>query len=121
MATGSLRTTDFDYDLPDELIAQRPAPNRDGSRLMVLDREKATIRHTTFEHLGEYLRAGDALVLNRSRVIRARLEVSRPTGGRAELFLLKSLAEGRWLALGRPSRKLTPGMEVRVLPAEISV
>jgi S-adenosylmethionine:tRNA ribosyltransferase-isomerase len=121
MVTGSLRTSEFDYRLPDELIAQRPAPERDGSRLMVLDRENQSIRHTTFEHVGEYLAPGDALVLNRSRVIRARLDVTRPTGGHAELFLLKTLDDGRWQALGRPSRKLAPGMELRVPQAEGSM
>ena len=121
MAAGSLRTSEFEYRLPDELIAQRPAPERDGSRLMVLDRENQSIRHTTFEHVGEYLTAGDALVLNRSRVIRARLDVTRPTGGHAELFLLKSLDDGRWQALGRPSRKLAPGMEVWVRGSDVPI
>jgi S-adenosylmethionine:tRNA ribosyltransferase-isomerase len=121
MATGSLRTADFDYDLPDELIAQRPAPERDGSRLMVLDRENQSIQHTSFEHLGQYLEPGDALVLNRSRVIRARLSVTRPTGGKGELFLLKSIGGGRWQALGRPSRKLEPGMMLRVPSGDIAI
>jgi S-adenosylmethionine:tRNA ribosyltransferase-isomerase len=121
MVTGNLRTSDFDYFLPDELIAQRPAPERDGSRLMVLDRESQSIRHTSFEHLGEYLRPGDSLVLNRSRVIRARLSVIRPSGGRAELLLLKSLGGGRWQALGRPSRKFAPGMELRIAGHDLSI
>lgn len=121
MVTGSLRTTDFDYYLPDELIAQRPAPERDGSRLMVLDRENQTVRHTSFDHLGEFLDPGDALLLNRSRVFRARLGVTRPTGGQAELFLLKSVGSGCWQALCRPSRKVAPGMKLLVVHTDIAV
>lgn len=121
MVTGRQRTSDFDYDLPDELIAQFPAPERDASRLMVLDRRTRSIQHTVFDRLPDYLHAGDALVLNRSRVIRARLKVTRPTGGSAELLLLRPLGEGHWLALARPSRKLVPGMELRIQGAETSV
>jgi S-adenosylmethionine:tRNA ribosyltransferase-isomerase len=121
MVIGRLHTADFDYSLPDELIAQHPAPERDASRLMVLDRRDHSIRHTTFDRLAEYLDPRDALVLNRSRVIRARLRVSRPTGGRAELLLLRPLGAGRWLALGRPSRRLAPGMELSLHGAESRV
>jgi S-adenosylmethionine:tRNA ribosyltransferase-isomerase len=121
MVTGNLRTSDFDYYLPDELIAQRPASERDASRLMVLDRRTQSIEHTSFDRLTEYLLAGDALILNRSRVIRARLRVTRPTGGSAELLLLRPLADGKWLALGRPSRKLARGMELRIRGGEPSV
>jgi S-adenosylmethionine:tRNA ribosyltransferase-isomerase len=121
MVTGSLLTSDFDYYLPDALIAQRPAPERDASRLMVLDRRTQSIQHTSFDRLTEYLRNGDALVLNRSRVIRARLRVTRPTGGSAELLLLRPLEDGCWLALGRPSRKLAAGMELRVREGESSM
>jgi S-adenosylmethionine:tRNA ribosyltransferase-isomerase len=121
MVTGSLRTSDFDYYLPDELIAQRPASERDASRLMVLDRRTQSIEHTSFDRLTDYLHAGDALVLNRSRVIRARLRVIRPTGGSAELLLLRPLTDGQWLALGRPSRKLTRGVELRIRGGESSV
>src|SRR5437763_9063329 len=121
MVPGSLRTSDLDYHRPDELIAQRPAAERDASRLMVLDRQTQSIQHTSFDRLPEYLRPGDALVLNRSRVIRARLMVTRPTGGAAELLLLRPLGDERWLALGRPSRKLAAGMDLRIHGAECSV
>jgi S-adenosylmethionine:tRNA ribosyltransferase-isomerase len=121
MVTGSLYTADFDYSLPDELIAQHPAPERDASRLMVLDRRDRSIRHTTFDRLIDYLDPWDALVLNRSRVIRARLRVTRPTGGGAELLLLRPLEAGRWLALGRPSKRLAPGMELALPGGESSV
>lgn len=119
MAAGSLLTSDFDYDLPDELIAQSPSDRRDASRLMVLDRHARSIRHTTFERLGDYLNPGDVLVLNRSRVMRARLRVKRPTGGAAELLLLRPAKDGRWLALGKPSRKLLEGMELRTVDGSI--
>jgi len=121
MVTGSLLTADFDYALPDELIAQHPAPERDASRLMVLDRRDQSIRHTTFDRLAELLDPRDALVLNRSRVIRARLRVRRPTGGSAELLLLRPLGAGRWLALGRPSKSIAPGMELSLLGGDSSV
>lgn len=121
MVTGTLLTSDFDYQLPSELIAQFPAPDRDASRLMVVDRQKGTIQHSSFDRLADFVHAGDALVLNRSRVIRARLRLTRPTGGSAELLLLRPLSEGRWLALGRPSRKLTSGMDLRTPDAKFSV
>lgn len=114
MAAGFLRTSDFDYDLPENLIAQRPADRRDASRLMVLDRRTETIRHSTFDRLPDVLEAGDALVLNRSRVLRARLHVTRPGGGAAELLMLRPEDDTRWLALARPSRRLREGMELTV-------
>ena len=114
MASGDLLTSDFDYDLPDDLIAQRPSDCRDASRLMVLDRRAQSIGHTSFDRLGDYLNPRDVLVLNRSRVIRARLRVRRPTGSGAELLLLRPAQDGRWLALGRPSRKLAEGMQLHV-------
>lgn len=114
MASGFLRTSDFDYDLPENLIAQRPADRRDASRLMVLDRRTETIRHSTFDRLPDLLEGGDALVLNRSRVLRARLRVTRPGGGAAELLMLRPEDDTRWLALARPSRRLREGMELTV-------
>jgi len=95
-----LRTADFDYELPPDRIAQHPASPRDSSRLMVLDRASGSIEHTHFAQLPGYLRPGDALVLNESRVIPARLRVWKaPSGGRGELLLLRRLGPRQWEAL----------------------
>jgi S-adenosylmethionine:tRNA ribosyltransferase-isomerase len=94
-----LRTDEFDYDLPPELIAQTPLEPRDASRLMVVDRATGGIAHRRFRDLLDYLRPGDVLVANDSRVIPARLAGRKATGGRVEVLLLKRLAERRWEAL----------------------
>lgn len=91
--------SDFDYDLPEHFIAQSPAEPRDSSRLMVLNRETDTIEHRIFRDLVEFVRPGDVLVMNNTRVIRARLEAVKPTGGRAELLLLRQIDDCQWLAL----------------------
>lgn len=104
-----LRTSDFDYNLPSDLIAQTPADRRDMSRLMVVDTRQGAIVHDQFANLGRYLAPGDVLVANRSKVIPARLMARRETGGATEVLLLRSLDSQRWLALARPSRKLRTG------------
>lgn len=105
-----MRTEDFDYHLPAELIAQQPAEPRDQSRLLVLDRATGLIAHRRFADLPEYLHAGDLLVVNDSRVLPARLHgIREATGGHAELLLLRETAAQRWLALARPAKRLRPG------------
>lgn len=116
-----MKTSDFYYDLPHELIAQTPLARRDGSRLMVLNRETGAIQHQHFFDLPEYLRPGDTLVLNDSRVLPARLYGHRiPTGGAVELLLLKDVGEGKWECLARPGRKLKPGAEVSFGEGELT-
>lgn len=115
MPAGS-RTADYDFDLPPELIAQTPAARRDESRLMVLDRAAGTITHRNFTDLPEYLSAGDALVLNSSKVIRARLLGTRDSGAPAEVLLIKPLGDGRYEAMVHPGGKLKPGRRVTVAP-----
>lgn len=106
----SLPTDLFEYQLPPELIAQQPAEPRDSSRLLVIDRASGGLAHARFHEIGRWLRAGDLLVVNRSRVVPARLAGRRrPGGGSAEILLLKRLEAGRWDALVKPGRKLTPG------------
>ena len=83
-----LRTSDFSYDLPPELIAQEPLAERDGSRLLVLDRRTGATTHDLFRHLGAYLRPGDLLVMNDSRVRPARVWAVKPSGGRLEFLIL---------------------------------
>ncbi|MEO8510859.1 MAG: tRNA preQ1(34) S-adenosylmethionine ribosyltransferase-isomerase QueA [Chloroflexota bacterium] len=109
-----LRVDDFDYDLPDGAIAQTPAEPRDASRLLVLDRgasrpDRPALDHARFSEIGAWLRPGDLLVVNDSRVIPARLPATRARGGRAELLLLRALDDGRWEALVRPSRRVAVG------------
>jgi S-adenosylmethionine:tRNA ribosyltransferase-isomerase len=108
-----MRTELFDYELPPELIAQRPAERREGSRLLVVDCESGDIAHRGFPDLAGYLEAGDCLVLNASRVRHARLRGrKREGGGEVELLLLSPTRDGTWEALARPARRLRPGMQV---------
>jgi S-adenosylmethionine:tRNA ribosyltransferase-isomerase len=104
-----LRTSELDYHLPQDLIAQRPAEPRDAARLMVVDVGSGRIEHRTFRDLPEYLGAGDAVVLNETRVIPARLRARKSTGGEVELLFLRELGDG-WEALARPGRRLREGM-----------
>ncbi|MCD8007883.1 MAG: S-adenosylmethionine:tRNA ribosyltransferase-isomerase, partial [Clostridiales bacterium] len=107
-----MKTSDFYYDLPQEFIAQTPLQRRDASRLMVLDKNTGAIQHRHFYDLPEYLRPGDCLVLNDSRVLPARLIGRRPTGGAAEILLLADKADNVWECLVRPGKKLRTGATV---------
>ena len=107
-----MRKSDFYFDLPEELIAQTPLERRDGSRLLHLDKTTGELEHRHFYELLDYLREGDCMVFNDSRVLPARLIGARPTGGSVELVLLRDLGEGRWECLSRPGRKTKPGTEL---------
>ncbi|MFM9012540.1 MAG: S-adenosylmethionine:tRNA ribosyltransferase-isomerase, partial [Gemmatimonadota bacterium] len=109
-----LRTADYDFHLPPDRIAQHPTERRDESRLMVVDRAAGTIAHHTFRDLPRFLRAGDALVVNTTRVFRARLLGTRASGAPAEILLLRPLADGRWEAMVQPGAKLKPGRRVTI-------
>lgn len=105
--------SEFDFELPDELIAQQPLLERDASRMLVLDRSSGYWTDSAFLDLPEYLRAGDLLVVNNTRVFPARLVGRRdPSGGQVELFLIREQAAGLWEALTRPARKLSVGSRV---------
>ena len=108
------------YDLPERLIAQTPLPQRDASRLLVLDKSTGQTGHRHFYDLPEYLRPGDCMVLNDSRVIPARLIGTRATGGATEVVLLRDLGEGRWECLTRPGRKMRPGASVSFGDGELT-
>ena len=113
-----MRSTELDYELPEELIAQHPAARRDGSRLLVHDRKTGETRHRRFDELPGELAEGTLVVVNDTRVLPARLRLERPGGGEAEVLLLEQLGEnGTWEALARPSRKLRPGQ--RFGPVEL--
>lgn len=106
------RTSDFDYDLSPGQIAQHPLPDRDASRLLVLERATDAIRHLHFRDLLELIPPTDLLVINTSRVMPARLHGKRETGAVAELLLIRELPDGTWLAMGHPGGKLKPGRRV---------
>lgn len=107
-----MKTRDFWYELPEELIAQTPLQQRDSSRLLVLDRLSGQVTHRHFYDIIEYLQPGDCLVMNDSRVLPARLLGHRPTGGAVELLLLKDLGDKKWECLAKPGRKLQEGQQV---------
>jgi len=111
---AAMLTTELDYTLPEALIAQHPAVCRDASRLLVLDRRAGEFQECEFAQIGDYLRAGDCLALNDTRVIRARLKAEKASGGRIEIFLLREVAPGEWEALVRPSARVKPGSMVKL-------
>lgn len=104
-----MKKSDFYFNLPEELIAQTPLEKRDSSRLLLLNKDSGAVSHSHFFMLPEYLREGDCLVLNNSRVLPARLLGSRSSGGAVELVLLRDLGDGCWECLSRPGRKTKPG------------
>ena len=107
-----MKTHDFWYDLPEELIAQTPLQQRDASCLLALGRQSGEIEHRHFYDILDYLRPGDCLVLNDSRVLPARLLGHRPTGGAVEVLLLRDLGDKKWECLCKPGRKMQPGNQV---------
>ena len=108
-----MRTADFNYNLPLELIAQHPAPQRDESRLLVLHRTDGSLEHRSFRDLPGYFRTGDVLVLNNSRVIPARLRgTNARTGGQFEILLLEENACNDWWAMLRPGKRAQPGTQI---------
>jgi S-adenosylmethionine:tRNA ribosyltransferase-isomerase len=121
-----MRTADFHYDLPPELIAQHPANKRDESRLLVLHRNGGHVEHKRFAEFPEFLRAGDVLVLNNSRVIPARLRgTNARTGGKFELLLLEENTANDWWVMLRPGKSARPGTKINLhdtngKPTEIS-
>ena len=107
-----MKTHDFYFDLPPELIAQTPLERRDQSRLLRLDKQTGEVAHHHFYELPQFLRPGDCLVLNDSRVLPARLLGRRERGGACEVLLLIDRGEKTWECLVRPGRKLKPGAKV---------
>src|SRR4030042_6407119 len=101
-----MKTSDFDYTLPPELIAQTPIEPRDHSRLLVLDRKAGSIEHRRFFEITDYLHEGDVMVFNDSRVLPARLKGKRlESGGAVEILLLRRLGDNAWEGLGKPPRR----------------
>ena len=108
-----MKTADFDYVLPDELIAQQPLADRSASRLMIVDRATGQIRHEQFRNLSNFLQAGDLLVLNNTKVIPARIWSQSPA---VELLLVENLGNNRWSALVKPGARAKAGMSLRFTP-----
>jgi S-adenosylmethionine:tRNA ribosyltransferase-isomerase len=107
-----MRTAELDYDLPPELIAQQPLPQRDDSRLLVYERDTGAVRHRRFHDLPEELPSDALVVVNDTRVVPARLRLRRPSGGEAEVLLLEPAGDGFWEALARPTKRLRGGMRL---------
>ena len=107
-----MKVSDFNYDLPEELIAQTPLEKRDESRLMVLDRKNQTIEHKTFKDIVDYLEPGDVLVRNNTKVIPARLYGKKETGANVEFLLLNNIEKDIWESIVRPGNKLHVGTKV---------
>ncbi len=107
-----MKVSDFNYDLPEELIAQTPLEKRDESRLMVLDRKSQTIEHKTFKDIVDYLEPGDVLVRNNTKVIPARLYGKKETGANVEFLLLNNIEKDIWESIVRPGNKLHVGTKV---------
>jgi S-adenosylmethionine:tRNA ribosyltransferase-isomerase len=116
-----MHISELDYDLPEELIAQHPSERRDAARLLVVDRATGEMQIDIYRNVASYLRPGDCLVLNRTRVIRARLRAKRAGGGKAEIFLLREISPGEWEALVRPSAKIAPGTRLTIGPLTATV
>ena len=109
-----MKLSDFDYNLPKELIAKFPIEPRDSSRLMVLNRKTGEIEHKVFRDIVNYLQEGDVLVLNDSKVIPARLFGRLPSGAKVELLLVRQVKPDVWEVMARPARKLKPGREIEI-------
>jgi S-adenosylmethionine:tRNA ribosyltransferase-isomerase len=107
-----MRTSELDYELPPELIAQRPLERRDESRLLVFDRANGAVEHRRFRDLRSLMASATVVVVNDTRVFPARLILERPTGGRTEVLLLERIEGDMWEALARPSRRLREGMKL---------
>jgi S-adenosylmethionine:tRNA ribosyltransferase-isomerase len=116
VTTLGSRTSDYDFDLPPAQIAQEPLARRDASRLMVIDRATGEISHRTFADIVELVQPRDVLVVNRTRVFRARLLGTRASGAPAEILLLKSHGDGKYEAMVSPGGKLKPGRRVTIAP-----
>jgi S-adenosylmethionine:tRNA ribosyltransferase-isomerase len=116
----TLRTADFDYQLPPHLIAQHPVPERGGSRMLVVHRATETLEDRSFADFPSLIQPGDLLVLNTTKVRHARLLGTRPSGQPAEILLIHPAADGTWIALGRPGSALRPGKRI-ALSSDVAV
>lgn len=115
-----MRVEDFDYQLPEELIAQDPIEPRDASRLLIMDKTTGALRHSVFNQLGQELHPGDMLVINDTKVLPARLFATKESGATIELLLLKQVELNLWQCLVRPGRKALPGVKLHFALPELT-
>lgn len=115
-----MKVEDFDYQLPEELIAQDPIEPRDASRLLIMDKQTGALRHSVFNKLGQELRRGDMLVINDTKVLPARLFATKESGAGIELLLLKQVELNLWQCLVRPGRKALPGVKLHFALPELT-
>ncbi len=108
-----MKTENFNYELPSEFIAQTPVEPRDSSKLLLLERESGQIAHTIFNQISDHLQAGDLLVVNKTRVIPARIFARKPTGGKVEILLLRKNGDDTWLAM-LGGKRLKAGMQLHI-------
>lgn len=116
-----MRLEDLDYELPEELIAQHPPERREDARMLVLERSSGALHDQRVSDLPRWLRKGDVLALNETRVRPARLLVQRPSGGRVELFVVRPEPDGRWRVLTRPARHAPPGARLTLADGSLEV
>lgn len=116
-----MKTSDFYFDLPEQLIAQHPTERRDASRLLVMDRRTGELEHKSFTDLPDYLQDGDVLVLNDTKVLPARIFGARQSGARVEFLLLEEIEPKLWKTLAKPGRKAQPGDSFRFGPMSATV
>lgn len=109
-----MKTSDFDYELPENLIAQFPTQKRSESKMLVLDKSKQSLEHKHFYDIIDYLTDNDILVLNNTKVIPARLFGTKETGAKIEVFLLKDLKDGRWEVLMKPAKRVHPNDKIKI-------
>lgn len=114
-----MKLSDFDYDLPTDRIAQAPAPDRDQSKLLVVDRRTNSFRDMIFSQIAGFFEAGDVLVLNETKVIPARLLGRRSSGAKVEIFLLRRIEQDTWEILARPGKRVRPGDEIHFAIPEL--
>jgi len=122
MRSKTIKTSDFDYILPAELIAQTPVEPRDSSRLLVVNRKDGSLKHHRFFEIIDFLNEGDVLVFNESRVIPARLIGKKsPTGGKVEVLLLLRIGEGEWEALVKPGKRVNQGTVIEFIDSGVKL
>ena len=114
-----MKLNEFDFDLPDQLVATIPLENRDHSRLMVINKATKTISHRPFSNIIDYLTPNDVLVLNDTKVIKARLFARRSTGGKIELLLNQPISDTKWSVLLKPAKRVSIGETLYVDPENI--
>ena len=115
-----MQLSEFDYDLPESLIAQTPAQKRELSRMLVLDRKSQSVLHKHFYDITDFLNENDLLVLNNTKVIPARLYAKKDTGALSEIFLVREYEKNKWITLIKPSKRVKDGM-VLSISDELSV